>query len=132
MKISFELSITGSGKSWAATCEAPGVSGQGKASGQGTASSKDVAASRALQNCIKALEDLEPEEAEEVAVATAAAGGDQRQGRRYSILKGRREGETCTFLRQVGTKPDSSELWDVKYDDGTVGQENSRYLMAAK
>lgn len=130
MKLSLELSITGSGKSWAAICEVPGASGQGKVSGQGTASSKDVAASRALQNCIKALEDLEPEEAE--LPPADAVTGDPRQGLRYNVLKGRREGETCTFLRHVGTKADMSENWDVKYDDGTVGSENSRYLMKTR
>jgi len=135
MKVSFELSITGSGKSWSATCEAPGASGQGKVSGQGTASSKDVAASRALQNCIKALEEAEePDEPAEAVVAPGAPAvqGDPRQGSRYDVLKGRREGETCTFLRHVGTKEDGSENWDVKYDDGCVGLENSRYLMKAK
>jgi len=134
MKVSFELSITGSGKSWFATCEMPGASGQGTVSGQGTASSKDVAASRALQNCIKAFEDLEPDETDEPAPTPDApvAQGDSRLGRRYNVLKGRREGESCTFLRHVATREDSSENWDVKYDDGTVGMENSRYLMKAK
>ena len=129
MKVSFELSITGSGKSWFATCEMPGASGQGTVSGQGTASSKDVAASRALQNCIKALE--EPEEPVALVVASGVK-GDSRQGQRFDILKGRREGETCTFLRHVGTREDQSQNWEVTYDDGTMGTENNRFLRGAQ
>jgi hypothetical protein len=132
VKLSFDLSITGSGKSWFATCEVPGATGQGTVSGQGTASSKDVAASRALQNCIKALEDIEEPEEPVAPPPAPVVQGDSRVGRRYSVLKGRREGETCTFLRHVGTREDSSENWDVKYDDGTIGLENSRFLMAVR
>lgn len=100
------------------------IARHGKTFARGDGSSADVACSRAVQNLILAVQEEQP--ALPVDIET-----DSREGRQFYVSAGKHGGETCHFSRLVATLEDC-EIWEVRYQDGSVGRERSKYLSPVK
>jgi hypothetical protein len=94
---------------------------------RGQGASADVAVYRAVQDLIVAYQTAEESELEGT---TEPEQRDPRKGT-YLIAAGRRVGERCVFQRFLA-ELEAGELWEVKFEDGEIGREKSRFLERAR